>query len=260
MTEPKDTRPTSGPPERATLIDWVMIGLAGLSLGLVVVEQSFPSYFDSRPHLYRWFYYVDLGICAVFAVEFVERLMRAPRKWEFAKSRWYDVLGMIPVSHPMLRGLRLFRIVRVIVIGSRFVRTTNRTFGEMAFEATLRRFQGIFVEIISDAVLVRSLRTLEPVFATARLAESVGDAIDGRRSDIVRLVRDRFDANLVGSVVLRFGRGRKLVEGIQSAAVDATIETLRSDELNHIIQDSMMAILAELKHRVVSEYQAPELE
>lgn len=261
--EPEPAPPTpsaaavrQGGPERVTWVDWVILALAVVSLGLVIVEQSFPSYFSSHPEARQWLIWADLGICGVFFIEFVARMRHQVSKWAYVKSRWYDILGMIPVSHPFFRGFRLLRILRIAVITSRFVRATNRTFGEMAFEATVRRFRDILIEEVTDAVVLRSLSMVEPWLVRARFADRIGEAMEERRAEIRRLVREAMGRVPGATMMLRVGPFRNMVDTAENAAVQAVIDTLRSEELNRLIQEATANVLDEIKEQVaVKEHQ-----
>lgn len=237
------------PPERVTWVDWLMLALAVASLVILVLEQTF-GFFRDRPDLWLWFIAGDVVICTIFFIEFVARMRRAPYKWGFIKSHWYEILGMIPAAHPMFRAFRLLRIVRILVITSRFVRATNRTFGEMAFEATVGRFRDQLVDLIGDAITLRSISVVEPWLVRSRFADRIGEAMEARRPEIRALVRDAMHRVPGGGGLLRIGKFRQMVDAAETAAVQAVIDTLQSDELNEIVQEATRNILDEMRARI----------
>ncbi len=237
------------PPERVPWVDWAMVGLAVLSLGLVIAEQVAPTYLHARPDVLRWLVIADLAICGVFALELLVRVWPQPRRWAYLKSRWYEVLGMIPVSHPLFRGFRLLRILRIVVVTSRFVRATNRSFGEMLFESTVRRFRNILVDVVGGAVMVRGVAMVEPWLVQARFAERIGDALEGRREEIRRMVHAQM-GKMPGATLLALPPMRKAVINAEEAAVQAVIDVLKSNELNAVVQQSTQNVLAELRSKI----------
>lgn len=237
------------PRERVGWIDWLLVGLAVLSLLIVIAEQAAPSYVHGDPEVLRWLIVADLVICGVFAIEFFVRMWGRPDKWAYTKSRWYDVLGMIPVSHPFFRGFRLLRILRIVVITSRFVRATNRTFGEMVFESTVRRFRDLLVDLIGGAVVVRGISMVEPWLVHARFAERIGEAMEHRRDDIRLMVHDAM-GRLPGGKLMALPPMRNAVAAAEAAAVEAVIEVLKSDELNRVVQQSTRNVLGELRTKI----------
>jgi voltage-gated potassium channel len=238
--------------ERVSWVDWFVVALAVVSLGLVIAHEMLPTYLQERPDLLRWFIVADLAICGVFAIEFLVRMRGQPSKWSYVKSRWYDVVGMVPVSHPFFRGFRLIRVVRIVVVTSRFVRATNRSFGEMLVESSLRKFRDVVVEVIGGAIMLRSLRTVEPWLVEARFAERIGEAMEHRRDDLHRMVQDAM-SRLPGGKLLRLRPVRGMVSSAEIAAVQAVIDVLKSDELNRVVQQSTANILEELRQQVARQ-------
>ena len=244
--------PANEPPqgERVTWVDWAMLALAVLTLSLLIVDQTFAGFFRENPDLRRWLLIADTSICGVFLIEFLARMRHAPDRWGYVKSRWYEILGMIPVSHPFFRAFRFIRILRILVITSRFVRATNRSFGEMAFEATVGRFRDNLVDLIGDAITLRSLSVIEPPLVQSRFADRVGEAMNERRPEIRAMVRDAVNRVPGGRGLLRVGMFQKVVEAAETAAVDAVIDTLQSDELNQIVQEATRNILDEMRANI----------
>jgi voltage-gated potassium channel len=255
---PRDEPSSPSPPdpsdarqgERVTWVDWMMIALAVLTLSLLIVEQTFSSFFQQNPEYRRWLILFDTSVCGLFLIEFLARMRRAPDRWSYAKSRWYEILGMIPISHPFFRAFRFVRILRILVITSRFVRATNRSFGEMAFEATVGRFRDNLVDLIGDQITLRSLDVIEPPLVRSRFADRVGEAMEERRPEIRALVREAMHRVPGGRGLLRVGMFNKMVQAAETAAVDAVIETLQSDELNQIVQDATRNILDEMRAKI----------
>src|SRR3546814_8727240 len=70
---------------------------------------------------------LDYAICALFAVEFLWRWGRSGEGWRFPARYWYEVLGMIPVSHPAFRS---FRLLRIVIVLARLGRAADRAFGD----------------------------------------------------------------------------------------------------------------------------------
>ena len=67
------------------------------------------------------FFWLDVGITLVFAVEYTLKLWIAPRKWYFVRYNWIDLISILPILRifrlgravRLLRLLRLLRLVRV---------------------------------------------------------------------------------------------------------------------------------------------------
>jgi voltage-gated potassium channel len=118
----------------------------------------------------------DLGVCAIFFVDFLWSLARAPRKWDyFLRWGWIDLLSSVPMVEGLRWGRagRVLRILRVL----RGVRSTKLLLGlilqrraQSAFlAATLASF--LLVVFASIAVL-----QFEPDAEGANIT-SAGDAL-----------------------------------------------------------------------------------
>jgi voltage-gated potassium channel len=59
--------------------------------------------------------WADNICCLLFVIDFGARTQRAPRKFEFIRRNWFDLLGAIPMLD-VLRGIRLVRLVRLLRI------------------------------------------------------------------------------------------------------------------------------------------------
>jgi voltage-gated potassium channel len=241
--------------ERVTWVDWLMVALAVVSLLLLVVEGAFAWALDETWR--RAIVIVDLCIVAVFGVEFAVRIARAEDRWRYAVSHWYDLVGMVPVSHPMLRAFRLVRLLRIAVITSRFVRATNRTFGEMTVEAVAERYKDVLVRAVGDQIILQSIDLLEGPFGRARIAETVGRTLGARRGDLRNLVHDRLQKVPVVRRLVRLPFSQDLIAAMEDVSLEVVVSILESDAVNQTVQDSFVGGLRELR-RSVLEKDAPQ--
>jgi voltage-gated potassium channel len=60
-------------------------------------------------------WYIDIGVCGVFLLDFFVRFIRAEAKLQFMKWGWIDLLASIPILDYARAGrvIRLFRLLRV---------------------------------------------------------------------------------------------------------------------------------------------------
>lgn len=234
--------------ERVTWDDYLMIILAIVSLAILIVESAFAYTLDAESQ--RALVRADLAIVAVFAVEYLLRLLRAPRKLNFVLSNWYDLLGMIPVSHPMLRGFRLFRLLRIVVLTSRFVRATNRTFGEMTVEAVARRYHEVIVQAIGDRLLIRSLDVLEGPLGRSHLPATLGASLSEQKEELRKMIRKSLEHVPVVRRLVRLPYSDEILLAMESVSLEVVTGILQSDEINETVQNTMLSSLDELRRAV----------
>lgn len=94
-----------------------------LVLALVMVPLLVaPFVVDLSPGLHRTFIAVDWLIWAVFAFEYVVRLLLTDRRWRFVRREWPDLLIVVlPFLRPLrivrsARALRLLRLARLVAV------------------------------------------------------------------------------------------------------------------------------------------------
>ena len=94
--------------------DWVVIILTVGTLAALVMEWIYDLDI-TRPTLSLVLQWIDNIVCAIFIAEFALRLHMAPRKLEFVRRNWIDLIGAVPMVDA-LRSARLVRFVRLLRI------------------------------------------------------------------------------------------------------------------------------------------------
>ncbi|SDZ02664.1 hypothetical protein SAMN05421504_108321 [Amycolatopsis xylanica] len=193
---------------RVSPVDLAMLILAVFSVGLLVYVTFFP-HTDRTAHT---IFVIDTSVCGIFALEFLWRWRE--RGWEkgFPLRNWYEVLGMIPIAHPALRGFRLLRIIVVLV---RLARTADRAFGELFTQRLVERLSRPIVLAIKKPITIAVLDEVVKVVETGNypqnLARSLGDNHALLRTIVAeklkndrqagRLAKLPFHDEIVGSVI-----------------------------------------------------------
>lgn len=104
------------------------------------------------------FYKIDTPFLVFFLIEFIFRWGISIRRKEyiawflFPLYNWYDVLGLLPVTH-----LRVFRLVRLYRIYREFRENSLGIQGDDFIASVIKKYSGIIAEEISDMVAVRIL-------------------------------------------------------------------------------------------------------
>ncbi|MBF6357966.1 ion transporter [Nocardia higoensis] len=178
-SEPESREYPRKPP--ALAIDFAMLGLALVSVALVV----WISFFDVPEDTYRAVVTVDYAICAIFAVEFGWRWHRAGWPWTFPLIYWYEVLGMIPVTSPVFRSLRLLRIVVIVV---RLARVADRAFGDRVTAVVVGRFVRTIVEVIKRPMTIAVLDEVARVLRTGHYTRNIAAALEENRAAMDEMI------------------------------------------------------------------------
>jgi voltage-gated potassium channel len=256
------TEAVPAPPEEAGLrrvgaLDWIMIALAVASVLVLILTESF-GFLVEDTSWRLWLIYADVALCGVFLLEFLVLLARAEDRRAFVKGRWYDLIGMVPISHPLLRGFRLFRIVRVVVVLSRVSKTADRSFGDAAVERMVQRYRDVLVDAVEQRILLRSLEVVEPPLLRSRLPMRIADALDARRGDLRAAVHSSLQGVPIIRHLMKLNVSQDMLRAVEDVVLETVVTALRSEEINRVVQDSFREGIAELRRAVQNESAAED--
>lgn len=173
---------------RITALDWAMLALAVASVALLGWEWVADVDLATQTLIFQ----IDLAVCAIFAVEFIWRWRREGWQRDFPLRNWYEILGMIPVSHPALRSFRLLRIVRIVILLSRMGRAADRFAGDDNFTNRLiRRSKNALVNFVGGTMTVYILNEVSEVLGKGTYTRNVARALEAHGDDITSTVTDK---------------------------------------------------------------------
>lgn len=164
--------------ERQIRRDILLILLAFVSIGIAVYELLDPDVSTSFTPLDA----IDLAIVAVFILDFVVELRRAPDRRAYLKAHWWELPALIPITPGMVaslegiglvRGLRLvraarlIRLVRLVGVAGR-IRNATRFVARVADRAQLLKIAiaGAFVVLLGAGLIYVIERDVNPNVAT----------------------------------------------------------------------------------------------
>lgn len=231
---------------RVTAVDWLMLVLAIVSVAMLVYETWGPV----TPEQSRQILLADLVIIAIFALEFTMRWIKDDNPRTFPLRYWYELLGMIPIAHPAVRGFRLFRIIRIAVILSRFGRAADRAFGEEVTYRLLRRFKGLIVDSISGAVTMRVLEETGQVLEKGTYARNLADALEARGDEMLALAVEKVKADPEVGRVRHLPFFEDLVATSGRVSQRIAIDLLRDDRMEAILRDIIRSNVAQIQAAV----------
>ncbi len=237
--------------ERIRTIDWIMLVLALISIGLLAYETWGPVTAIER----RDIIIADYIICAIFAAEFTWRWRAAGWQRSFLIRNWYEILGMIPVSHPAIRGFRLFRILRIVVLLSRFGSAADRAFGEDFTYLLVNRFRDTIVKSISGAVTVAVLDQVEGVLAKGRYTENISRALAENQVQLRSTIVEKLKQDRQTGRLARLPFYEDIVQSVIDAAMRVIEEVLRDPRTDELVADMLRENLQQLREAVAEHQQ-----
>lgn len=226
MSTTATARGTAEPAVRT--IDWVMVGLALVSIGLLLYVVLV----DVSTQVEQRVYYIDTAICAVFAIEFISRWRREGGGWRFAAKRWYEILGMIPVAHPALRSLRLFRVVVLVI---RLVRASDRVFGAGFTYRLVARFTEPIVLAIKKPITVAVLDEVVDVLETGNYPKNIANSLEANREELRGIISEKLREDQFAGSLKRLPFHDEVVSSVVDTAFRVVLEVLRDDRVDDFI-------------------------
>lgn len=232
-----------------TVVDIVMVSLALVSLGLLVYEDVY----NPPPEGRRAIVYIDLTIVGIFALEYLVRLSQAKDKKAFVKSHWYDLVGMVPVSHPIFRGFRLARIFRLVVISGRLLRATDRSLGEAFLQKQLTKYRAIVVEELTEPIFVAGLKLTENALVKGDYGSAVARALAQQRDTIANHMVNQMRKDTALNLLLKTPGIGPGIERLPGRVLDGVVETLGAPEIDDAIRQVIREIMADLRRGIKGE-------
>jgi len=235
--------------QRVTAVDWIMLVLAVVSVGMLAYE----TWGDPTPEQRQQIFLADYVIIGIFAIEFVLRWVQDDRPKSFVLRNWYDLLAMIPVHQPAIRGFRLFRIVRIAVIFSRFGRAADRAFGQEFTYRLLTRFKALIVEVIGDAVTVRVMDMTLDVLQKGEYAKNLADHLEASGDDMMQIIVEKVKSDPAIGKVRHVPFFDDLVATSSRVSQRLMIDLLRDPRMDDMIKDVIAQNLQQMRGAVAEK-------
>jgi hypothetical protein len=238
---------------RVGVLDWLMLLLAVISVGLLAWEMLA----DVDESTQRLIFGIDYAICAVFAAEFLWRWHLDGWTVKYVQHNWYELLGMIPLQHPVLRGFRLFRAVRILVLLSRFGRAADRALGDEFTYRLVNRFKNVIVESISSAVTVAVLDEVSDVLSKGRYAGNIARALEENQPHLRAMIAEKLRDDPQAGRLSKLPFARDISETIIDIALRLVEQVLQDPRTDELISDVLRENLQQIRASVEANARHP---
>ena len=239
---------------RVGLLDWLMLLLALISVVLLAWEML--ADVDERTR--QLIFAIDYAICAIFAAEYLWRWHQSGWTTEYVKRNWYELLGMIPLQHPVLRGFRLFRAMRIIVLLARFGRAADRALGDEFTYRLVNRFKNVIVESISTAVTVAVLDEVRDVLVRGHYARNIARALEDNQPQLRSMIAEKLEADPRARRLQRLPFARDLTDSMIDVALRLVEQILQDPRTDELIADILRENLAQIRASVQANARDPK--
>jgi hypothetical protein len=284
-------------------IDLLMIFLVLLNLGLIFFDWSFS--FDSFRSVVRfisedfehWYAHVisprtsflDLIFVSIFLTELLIRWgfaihRKTYDKWFFYPFiHWYDVLGCIPMSG-VFKAFRLFRIIGMV---SRLHNLGIINLKETYIYRKLRKYIDIFIEEISDSVVLNVLNGVQnevkkgnPVvekiarqvivprqddlndWLSTRISQSVSSTYTKHRLDFYDYLKDVITRSVkenqeIKRIALIPGVGKLITDILDQAISNVTFNVI-DNIMEDVAKGRNLAAIQDISEQIISNLTSHE--
>ncbi len=212
-----------------------MLVLAIFSVGLLLYVTFFP-HSDATAHRV---FIIDTSICGVFFLEFLWRWRK--RRWEpkFPLRNWYEILGMIPIAHPALRGFRLLRIIAVLV---RLARTADRAFGELFTQRLVERLSRPIVLAIKKPITIAVLDEVVKVLETGNYPQNLARSLSENQTMLRTIVTEKLKNDPQAGRLSRLPFHDEIVRTVVDTVMRITLEVLTDPRIDeffaHVVREN----------------------
>jgi voltage-gated potassium channel len=228
---------------RVRAIDWLMVLLAIVSVGMLAWVWLADPPVETQKLLFK----VDTGICGVFLVEFLWRWRAVGWGWKFLGRNWFEVVGMVPVSHPALRA---FRLVRIIVLVARLGRAVDRTIGDAVTQRLVNRFLGTVIDVLKKPVTVAVLDEVAAVLRTGQYAQNISRALADNQVELRQMVLDKIKADPTAGRLRRVPFHDEIAGTVIDTTIRVVLEMLADPRTDEMISDTLRENIDQIRTAV----------
>lgn len=224
---------TTGTPRagrRPSTVDLVMLVLALGSVALL----SYVLFFDVPEKTEQTIFIVDAVICGVFLLEFLWRWHKAGWEKMFPVRGWYEILGMIPIAHPALRG---FRLVRIVVVVVRLARTADRAFGERFTQKLVERYSTTIVQAIKKPITIVVLDEVVRVLETGNYPENFARSLSQNQDMLREIVTEKLKNDPQAGRFSRLPFHDEMVHSVTDTVMRIVLEVLADERIDHFFAE-----------------------
>lgn len=219
-----------------------MVALAALDVLLLFTAASYSAFLPTW--LLQWVVPIDLAFVAIFALEFVSRLLRCEHKLRFVVSHWYDAVSLVPAASILLRSLRLLRLARMFTVQKLDIsQDSNWMFALL--RAGIILIQPILIGVLLKPLMTAGVKMVQVPLRKARMAAMAGTILDAQKDGIEQVALASLRIAKPLRPVAESAAGQKLVHAVTVSVLATVAEFLQTDEVNDLLADTVDAVLDE---------------
>ncbi|MGH3386666.1 MAG: ion transporter [Nocardioidaceae bacterium] len=229
---------------RITDVGVVVLALVSVALlGLT----AFGSLDDGQQLTVFW---VDVGVCVLFLAEFVGSWRRSGWRPGFWLRNWYEVLGMIPVAHPVFLERGWTIALWVVVVLARVGRAADRLVGERVTAAITTRATHAVVETVKHPITVAVLDEVALVLQTGAYTQNLANALEENRGELKAMVLEKLEADPLAGRISLLPFHHRVVDTVTETTLRVIFEVLSDPRTDELISDVLRENIEQMREEV----------
>lgn len=219
--------------------DWVMFLLSVVSVGLLGFVLLSPPSRDAG----MWIFYVDSGICAVFLLEILWRWRKHGWSKRFLVRNWYELLAMIPFTHPTLAAHHFLAALLLLV---RVGRAADRVVGEQFTYRLVDRMSEPIVRAIKKPITIAVLDKVVKVFETGNYPENLAKSLNEHKTELQAIIAEKVTQDPQLGKLKRIPFHGEIVHSVVDTSFRVVLEVL----LDPRIDDFFSSVVRENREQI----------
>jgi histone H3/H4 len=232
--------------ERIILMDYLLLVLGLASAALLFVQWNVTLTGEEQ----RILGYVDKTAQVLFGLGFVGKVLTSPNKTGTLRTRWPELVGVMPLTQPFLVTPRYYPIVQIAVVITRLSIGLDRHLGERALSRIFARYRAALVEELTDPILLQATHITQNILKNGQYARSIGNSLEEQRPQIHGAVEKAVRANPRMGRMMRIPGSDRLVRETVDATLDSAIEALTSEEMDEVVEETLDEVFEDFRAEV----------
>lgn len=236
--------------------DYILLTLVVVDVAFIMTATPFAALLPREVTLGALAF--DIFVAALWGLYFLQRLFREKDRLAYARTHWYEVVGLLPLQP--LRIFLLMRGVRLAIAFYKIGKSEQRVSRLLTREFTFR-FRDVIVDTIADAVFKRSLERVEEVMRSLDYVTLAHDIMASRAEELQSVVGEAVQQkSIVGElkkIPLMGGFADRLGDDIGQVVVEVLETRVLGDIMKDITGGILYAMHARLKQLEVERIVTP---
>jgi len=228
-------------PRRNAALHWLAFTLSLLSFILLLTWIV-----GNRAAVPSTWVWLDVGLGAVFAIEFFTRSGFRWNRRNYLLTRFFDFIAIVPALAIVNHGFVGQGAVVWIILIARFVRVIDRLLEDGFVTRNVLALLEGFEEEITDRVMWRIIARLQADVDRAHLSGKIAESLLKNKEHVLVRIRESTPREGLLPGIAHIVRLDTALEKAEERVYDAFINFMNSEEVDHTIRDTINSSFASL--------------